>query len=116
MRRNSLVKAWVVYFALTLPLLTTTPVLAATAGGANVSSVENFIKSVIAVLTGIAGLVATGFIVVGGLHYITSSGNPAHMEKAKRTIAYAALGLTITFAAFVISNIVTSLATNAFGN
>lgn len=39
------------------------PAFAATAG---VSNVENFIRSVITVLAGLAGLVATGFIVVGG--------------------------------------------------
>lgn len=89
------------------------PVFAATPG---VSNVENFIRSVITVLAGLAGLVATGFFVVGGFSYITSSGNPEHLDRAKRTILYSAIGLAITVGAFVLSNIVTTLATNAFGS
>lgn len=100
------------YIATGLPLVLSSPVFAASA---DVSSVDNFIKSLIQVIAGIAGLVATGFIVVGGFSYITSSGNPEHLDKAKRTILYSSLGLVITIAAFVLSTIVTSLATNAFG-
>lgn len=98
--------------ALGLPLLISSPVFADTAG---VSNVESFIKSVITVLAGLAGLIATGFFVVGGFSYITSSGNPEHLDRAKRTILYSAIGLSVTIAAFVISTIVTTLATNAFG-
>lgn len=96
-----------------LPFMLNTPVFAATA---DVGSVESFIKSVIQVIAGLAGLVATGFFVVGGFSYITSSGNPEHLDKAKRTLFYSATGLAITAAAFVISNIVTTLASNAFGS
>lgn len=93
-------------------------VLPATAYAAtdNMSQVENFIRSIITALTGIAGLVATGFFVVGGFKYITSSGNPHNLEHAKRTIVFSALGLAIAIAAFVLSNIVTSLASSAFGS
>lgn len=101
------------YVATGLPFIISHPAFADTAG---VSNVESFIKSVITVIAGLAGLVATGFFVVGGFSYITSSGNPEHLDKAKRTLLYSALGLAITIAAFVISNIVTTLATNAFGS
>jgi hypothetical protein len=98
--------------ALGLPITFITPVLAASG---DVGQVESFIRSVIQALAGLAGLVATGFFVVGGFSYITSSGNPEHLDRAKRTIMFSGMGLAITIAAFVISNIVTTLATNAFG-
>src|SRR5665213_1232743 len=98
--------------ALGLPLFLTQTALAATA---DVSSISTFLQNIIEAMAGLAGLVATGFFVVGGFSYITSSGNPEHLEKAKRTLFYSATGLAITVAAFVISNIVTTLATNAFG-
>lgn len=82
----------------------------------NVSQISNFLKSIIEALAGLAGLVATGFFVVGGFSYITSSGNPQRLEKAKRTILFSAIGLAITIAAFVLSNIVGGLASNAFGS
>jgi hypothetical protein len=85
------------------------------ADAAGVGQVESFIKSLITAIAGLAGLVATAFIVVGGFRYITSSGNPHHLESAKRTIIYSATGLAITIAAFVLSNIVTGLANSAFG-
>jgi TRAP-type C4-dicarboxylate transport system permease small subunit len=95
-----------------LPLAASTPALAASG---DVTQVQNFIRSVIQIIASLAGLIATGFFVVGGFSYITSSGNPEHLDRAKRTILYAAIGLAVTIAAFVISNIVTDLATKAFG-
>lgn len=104
-------------FAAGMPILLAHPAFAATTSGStDASSIENFIRSIIQLLAGLAGLVATGFFVVGGFSYITSSGNPHHLEKAKRTIMYSGVGLAITIAAFVLSNIVTTLATNAFGS
>ena len=88
----------------------------ATSATANVSQVSSFLKNVIEALAGLSGLVATGFFVVGGFSYITSSGNPQRLEKAKRTILFAAIGLAITIAAFVLTNIVSGLASNAFGS
>lgn len=87
----------------------------ALAADGNVGQVENFIRSVIKVAAGLAGLVATGFFVVGGLGYITSSGNPERLDKSKQTLIWSGVGLAIVIGAFVISNIVTELATNAFG-
>lgn len=85
------------------------------AANGNIGQVDSFIKSIITALTGMAGLVATGFFVLGGFKYITSSGNPHNLEHAKRTIVFSALGLAIAIAAFVLSSIVTSMATSAFG-
>ena len=101
-----------IFVAVGLPLILAEPAFAQTAG---VSNVENFIRSVITVLAGLAGLVATGFFVAGGFTYITSSGNPEQLDKAKRTLTWSAIGLAIVIAAFVLANIVTTLAKQAFG-
>lgn len=93
-------------------LIIATPAYAA---DADVTKVQNFIQSIIQVLVTIAGFVAAGFFVVGGFGYITSSGNPEHLDRSKKTIIYSGVGLAITIAAFVLSNIVTDLATKAFG-
>lgn len=83
---------------------------------AGVGQVQNFLQNVITAIAGLAGMVATAFFVVGGLKYITSSGNPQSLERAKRTIFFSAIGLAITIAAFVLSNIISTLASNAFGS
>lgn len=82
----------------------------------DVTKVENFAQNVIQVLVTLAGLLAAGFFVMGGINYITSSGNPEHLDRAKKTIIYSSIGLAVAIAAFVITNIVTQLATTAFGH
>lgn len=96
-----------------LPLVMFQTAFADTAG---VAQVNSFLRNIIQVLAGIAGLVATGFFVIGGFGYITSSGNPEHLDRSKRTIMFSALGLAITIGAFVLSNIVSDIATKAFGS
>lgn len=112
MRNKRTLTLLAIYIALGVPLVLVQPVFAQAAG---VSQVEGFIRNIIQVIAGLAGLVATGFFVVGGFGYITSSGNPESLDKSKKTLLYSSIGLAITIGAFVISNIVTELASNAFG-
>ncbi len=82
---------------------------------ADVAKIQSFIQSIIQILSTIAGLIATIFFVLGGVGYITSSGNPEALDRSKRTILYSAIGLVVVLGAFVLSNIVTDLASSAFG-
>lgn len=91
------------------------PDIALAQSSGDIGQVQNFIRNVIQAIAGLAGLIATGFFVVGGFGYITSSGNPETLERSKRTILFSGIGLAITIGAFVLSNIVSSLASNAFG-
>lgn len=107
-------KKTIIFQALLLTFfLSASPVFAQSA---DVDKVTTFIQSVIQVLVTLSGFVAAGFIVWGGVGYITSSGNPENLEKSKKTILYSAIGLTLVLGAFVISNIVSQLATSAFGS
>jgi formate hydrogenlyase subunit 3/multisubunit Na+/H+ antiporter MnhD subunit len=112
MMNRAKLKLLIAYVSIGLPFVLTQPVFAA---GGDVGQVENFIRSIIQVVAGLAGLIATGFFVIGGFSYITSSGNPEHLDRAKRTLMYSAIGLAITIGAFVLSNIVADLAHKAFG-
>ena len=93
-------------------LMVATP---AYAQSGDVTKIQTFIKSIIQIGTTLAALVATGFFIFGGYGYITSSGNPESLDRSKKTIMYSAVGLAIVLGAFVFSNIVTELATTAFG-
>ncbi len=112
MQKYKTVRLVALFVALGAPFVLAHPALAATG---DVTQVENFIRSVIKVVAGLAGLVAAGFFVVGGFGYITSSGNPERLDKSKQTLIWSAVGLAIVIGAFIISNIVTDLATSAFG-
>lgn len=96
--------------------LTVSPVFAQTTTTGGVSQIQTFIQSVIGVMVTLAGIVSVGFFVWGGYGYITSSGNPEKLDKSKNTIFYSAIGLAIVFGAFVLSSIITQLATSAFGS
>ena len=93
-------------------LMFASPVYAA---AADVTSIQTFIKSIIQILVTLAGLVAAGFFVWGGVGYITSSGNPESLDRAKKTILYSAIGLAVVLGAFVLTNVISDLATTAFG-
>lgn len=77
---------------------------------------ENFIKNIVKTLVGIAGAVAVIFMVIGGYHYITSSGHPEKLEKAKKTLLYSGIGLVIVLAAYTIVDFVAGIARSSFGS
>jgi Type IV secretion system pilin len=114
MNKHQSLKVIAIMLAIGLPFALAPHVFAADAAG--VTQVNSFIKNVIQVVAGLAGLVATGFFVVGGFGYITSSGNPEHLDKSKKTLQFSAIGLAITIGAFVLSTIITDIATKAFGS
>lgn len=113
MTKRANIKLLSLFVAAGLPFILTQISFAA---GGDVSNVENFIRNVIQVVAGLAGLIATGFFVLGGFGYITSSGNPEHLDRSKRTLLFSGIGLAITIGAFVLSNIISEIATKAFGN
>jgi predicted small integral membrane protein len=81
----------------------------------SVTQITSFIQSVVQVLITIAGTVAVGFFVWGGFGYITSTGHPEALDRSKKTVMYSGIGLAIVLGAFVLSGIVSQLATTAFG-
>lgn len=53
----------------------------------------------------LAGAVAVVFIVLGGIKYSISQGEPGDTKKAKETIIYALVGLVVVMLAFSIVNL-----------
>lgn len=85
------------------------------AQAADVAKIQTFIRNVIQIMVTLAGLVAVGYFVWGGFRYITSSGSPEALDGAKKTLAYSGIGLIVVLGAYMFMNIVTELATTAFG-
>ena len=67
--------------------------------------VNNLVNWVI----GIAGITSAIFVVVGGVGYITSSGDAGKLQKAKNTIFYALIGLGIVALAEIITTFVSGM-------
>jgi hypothetical protein len=71
------------------------------AGDAQIQLVVNFIF-------GLAGALSLLFIVIGGMRYIISQGDPNAVGQAKNTIIYALVGLIVTVIAYSIVRFVVS--------
>ncbi len=54
----------------------------------------------------VVGIVTVVMIILGGVSYATSQGDPGKAAKAKNTIMYAIIGLVVTLLAFAIVNFV----------
>ncbi len=66
-------------------------------------------KSISVILTAvytIIGIVAVVMIILGGISYATSQGDPGKIKKGKDTILYGIIGLVITLLAFAITQFV----------
>ena len=75
---------------------------AAAGCGAAEYRVENAALNIISVVLGVVALIAVIFIIVGGVQYITSSGDTGKAMKARNTILYSVIGLIIAILSFAI--------------
>lgn len=66
------------------------------------TTVLNILNAIILV----SGLIAVIFVIIGGISYMTSTGDPAKVKKAKDTILYACIGLAVCVLSFAIVNFV----------
>lgn len=56
-----------------------------------------------------AGVVAVIIVIISGIKFITSSGDPKQVEGAKHTMTYAIIGLVIILLSFFIIKIIAAL-------
>lgn len=62
------------------------------------------IQSILNVIIGVLGLVCVIVMIIGGVTYMTSSGDAGKVKKGKDTILYGLIGLIICALAFAIVN------------
>lgn len=65
---------------------------------ATTSVMQTYVTPVMSWICGIASLAAVFFLVMGGIHYMTSSGNPEKLEEAKKIVKNALIGLALVIA------------------
>ena len=68
--------------------------------------INGIVIGVINAILGVIGLIAVVMIILGGISYMTSSGDSAKVKKGKDTILYGIIGLVIVGLAFAIVNFV----------
>ena len=67
-----------------------------------ISDLSIYIGNILEALVPLIGFIAFTMIVVGGFKILTSSGNAESMEKGKKTITMAILGLALTIISWLI--------------
>ncbi|HVE80551.1 MAG TPA: hypothetical protein VNA68_00175 [Candidatus Dormibacteraeota bacterium] len=71
-------------------------------------SLVNSIQQIANVLIFVVGAVAVLVLIIGGLTYVTSAGDPARIKRAKDTILYGVVGVVVAILAYAIIGFVTS--------
>lgn len=69
---------------------------------ATIQCLEPMFENLVRAILSLAGVALFIMLVVGGFGYLTSSGDPKKLEQAKQTITYAAIGIVLMAAAFLI--------------
>ena len=67
---------------------------------------DDKIAMVINILLGLAGVIATIYVIVAGTQWIMAGGNEEQVTKAKDTIKSAVIGIGVVLASYIIVNFV----------
>ena len=70
------------------------------------NSFSSDLQGILNAIVGVLGLVAVVVIIIGGVTYMTSSGDASKVKKAKDTILYGIIGLIVAALAFAVVNFV----------
>ncbi|MBR3256093.1 hypothetical protein IKG10_00235 [Candidatus Saccharibacteria bacterium] len=73
-------------------------------GNAGDDQIVTVVQNILYAIIGVCGIVAVVYIVLGGISYMTSGGDPGKVKKARDTIVYAVIGLVVCALAFVVVN------------
>ncbi len=79
------------------------------AAGGGTQTLSGLISNLTTWLVGILAGVATLFLTIGGLRYLTAGGDPGQVEKAKTALKSAAVGYALAALAPLIVSILASL-------
>lgn len=71
------------------------------------------VLNVVSMVLGIMGYLAIGFVIYGGIQYMTGQGDPQKVAKGKRTITNSVIGLVIVMSASIISGTIADIVSGA---
>lgn len=74
----------------------------ADAGIPEITLTQTNVTSVANAVFWIVGIVAVLFIIIGGISYALSAGDPGKISKAKDTVLYAIIGLVVVLVSFLV--------------
>ena len=78
----------------------------ASSGTCESDDLNDVIKNIVNAIIFAIGIIAVVMIIIGGINYATSQGDPAKVKKGKDTILYGIIGLVVALLAYAIVNFV----------
>ncbi len=93
----------------------TEPTSFAESAGLGTGNIVLVISRVIRVIIGFLGVVAVGFVLYGGFLWMSSKGEVAKVDKARKVLVNAFIGLAIVLSSFAIASFIISKLTEAIG-
>ena len=66
------------------------------------NTLEADVKTILSAIIGVLGFVCVVVMIIGGVNYMTSSGDTGKVKKAKDTILYGLIGLIVCVLAFAL--------------
>ncbi|MBR3248617.1 hypothetical protein IKF89_01130 [Candidatus Saccharibacteria bacterium] len=66
------------------------------------NTLETDVKTILSAIIGVLGFVCVVVMIIGGVNYMTSSGDTGKVKKAKDTILYGLIGLIVCVLAFAL--------------
>ena len=82
------------------------PILCGTKYSNEEAKMQDTVGNVLNAIYGVIEIMAVVFVVVGGIKYSTSQGDPGRVQAAKMTLMCSIIGLVITISAFAITNFI----------
>ena len=77
-----------------------------TVPGDGEGSLKNSVKKALSAIFGILGIIAAVVIIIAGVQYMISAGDPGKVATAKKAILYAIIGLIVSLSAYAITNFI----------
>ena len=74
--------------------------------GGGESDLQDVVRNVLSAIFGFIGIIAAVMIIIGGVKYSTSAGDPGKVQSAKNTIMFSIIGLIVALSAFAITNFI----------
>lgn len=73
---------------------------------ATIQGLECLIANVFTVAITLIGLAAFIMLIVGSVRWLISGGNSSNLDKAKKTMTYAIIGIVVALSAFIVINLI----------
>ncbi|MEP6710463.1 MAG: MMCAP2_0565 family pilin-like conjugal transfer protein [Candidatus Saccharibacteria bacterium] len=86
-------------------LAATTPITAANTGIPVVPG-DQILPAILGIVYWTAGIVAVVVIIIAGIMFATSDGDPGKVKRAREAILYSIVGIVIILVAFTITNFI----------